>query len=342
MQWVEMAIPAGAVLFTAALYSVLPRLRKRDLYFGVTVTAEFRASAQARAIERGYLRAVWVAAGAGLALMFWFGQRGMTPAAALLPLLGVLGGIVGWIRAWTQVRPHAVAGDGQREAPMLAAEEGIPGGWPTAVVPYLVVASALGWLLAHYAELPERFPTHWGASGQPDHWAQKSLTAVVAPGLIGMAVLTLVLLNLIGILKAAKRGSGGETREYGAQHRRGNVELLALTLWMLALVFAVVVLLPVLPPMGGWLIALILAPVAVILYKALTLYSLAAEPTGGTDGMPEECWKWGMVYYNPADPALLVEKRSGPGFTLNFGNRLSWLLGAGLVAVIVLPLALAR
>jgi len=58
--------------------------------------------------------------------------------------------------------------------------------------------------------------------------------------------------------------------------------------------------------------------------------------------MPEDCWKWGLVYYNPADPALLVEKRGGPGFTLNFGNRLSWLLGAGVLAVIVLPLMLAR
>lgn len=45
-----------------------------------------------------------------------------------------------------------------------------------------------------------------------------------------------------------------------------------------------------------------------------------------------------MIYYNPDDPAVLVEKRFGIGYTLNFGNGRSWLVLGGIVLV---PLILA-
>ncbi len=35
-------------------------------------------------------------------------------------------------------------------------------------------------------------------------------------------------------------------------------------------------------------------------------------------------WRLGLYYYNPADPALFIQRRSGPGYTLNFGNVFSW------------------
>jgi uncharacterized membrane protein len=44
-----------------------------------------------------------------------------------------------------------------------------------------------------------------------------------------------------------------------------------------------------------------------------------------------------MFYVNRDDPALLVEKRFGIGYTLNFGHPGSWLL---LVGIVVVPLVL--
>ena len=46
--------------------------------------------------------------------------------------------------------------------------------------------------------------------------------------------------------------------------------------------------------------------------------------TGG-DGTPDQCWKLGFLYINPADPAIFVEKRLGIGYTCNFGNQTTWL-----------------
>lgn len=35
----------------------------------------------------------------------------------------------------------------------------------------------------------------------------------------------------------------------------------------------------------------------------------------------DDNWKWGLFYYNPNDPSAMIEKRSGIGYTLNFGNK---------------------
>jgi uncharacterized membrane protein len=56
---------------------------------------------------------------------------------------------------------------------------------------------------------------------------------------------------------------------------------------------------------------------------------LAKPLDGPAEVTPDRCWH-GAFYFNPDDPALFVEARSGFGFTSNFGRPLSWVL-AGLL-----------
>ncbi|MFH0909955.1 MAG: DUF5808 domain-containing protein [Planctomycetota bacterium] len=42
------------------------------------------------------------------------------------------------------------------------------------------------------------------------------------------------------------------------------------------------------------------------------------------DGMEDRHWKFGMFFFNPADPSILVETRVGIGWSFNFGN--GWVL----------------
>ena len=53
---------------------------------------------------------------------------------------------------------------------------------------------------------------------------------------------------------------------------------------------------------------------------------------------PEVCWHGDQFYYNPRDPALFVEKRTGLGLTFNFGNRMSWIV---LALTLLIPAGLA-
>jgi uncharacterized membrane protein len=75
---------------------------------------------------------------------------------------------------------------------------------------------------------------------------------------------------------------------------------------------------------------------------AVQLVLLMREPGSGTDGTPDDCWKLGLVYFNPADPAVMVEKRFGVGYTVNFGNRALWWIVAGGVLLILLIAAVLR
>jgi len=43
-------------------------------------------------------------------------------------------------------------------------------------------------------------------------------------------------------------------------------------------------------------------------------------------------WKWGMIYYNPNDPAIFIEKRFGIGTTVNFARWQAWAMLFGILA----------
>jgi uncharacterized membrane protein len=63
-----------------------------------------------------------------------------------------------------------------------------------------------------------------------------------------------------------------------------------------------------------------------------------------TDGLADNAlWKWGLFYVNRDDPSILVEKRFGLGYTLNFGNPHSILLLLiwAAMAVVILGLAIS-
>ena len=71
----------------------------------------------------------------------------------------------------------------------------------------------------------------------------------------------------------------------------------------------------------------------------VTMTTGHVAPVG--DRTDDAHWLGGMIYVNPADHALFVEKRMGIGWTLNFGNLWAWLLLAGVLAVpVVLRVAL--
>src|SRR5215469_9776584 len=52
---------------------------------------------------------------------------------------------------------------------------------------------------------------------------------------------------------------------------------------------------------------------------------------------PDEAWR-GVFYSNPDDPVLLVPKRFGIGYTLNFGNPRCWIVIALMILMLTLPL----
>jgi uncharacterized membrane protein len=103
--------------------------------------------------------------------------------------------------------------------------------------------------------------------------------------------------------------------------------------WSMALMFSSVgISLAAGPGMiPGWVV-----PVPLVLIIPALVYTIkkAREPRAPLDPTPNECWKGGIIYYNPDDAALFVQRRDGIGMTVNLANRWGWVMYAGILLAV--------
>jgi uncharacterized membrane protein len=130
-----------------------------------------------------------------------------------------------------------------------------------------------------------------------------------------------------GILHWSRRPATAEGRRF----RRLTVQLIVMVgYWMAALAWLALLA----PGKASWMLGAVLAIVAAyVVLMTRALRHAAATPAG--DRTPDACWKLGIFYFNPADPAVFVAKRFGVGYTFNFANRWSWLMLVALLVVVV-------
>jgi len=199
------------------------------------------------------------------------------------------------------------------------------------ILPLLLLADAAMYLHSHWDQIPLRYPVHFSFDGTPNRWADRTVRGVYGPLLLG-GELTVWLFAL------ALAGWYGTRR---SESMRKPIVVVMLTVeLMIALLFGAIPL----KIAGGIAIpipVMALGPL-VLLIPALS-YAIreSNKPSDPIDPTPNECWKGGIVYYNPNDAALFVQRRDGIGFTVNMGNRWSWAIYGSLFLVLSsMPLVL--
>jgi hypothetical protein len=192
------------------------------------------------------------------------------------------------------------------------------------VPPFLILAAAAAWLHLRYEDLPARIPTHWGASGAPDRWTDKSPAVVFSILAIGFALL--LLLN--GILWFGRKPVTAQ----GVRQRR----ILTALPYHLAAVFSAIALAPLFSPGGRmpWMLPLVLGGLVLCL-------AVAALPVRGNYAPTPPGWKWG-IYYNPDNPDIWIDDPDGIGGTFNLAQPFSWAILGAILALPVLLYALTK
>ncbi|USB34217.1 DUF5808 domain-containing protein [Paenibacillus sp. YPG26] len=91
-------------------------------------------------------------------------------------------------------------------------------------------------------------------------------------------------------------------------------------------------------------------PIILIIIALITLYAFVLSFWAGQGGSrlepsddysnvrpvhDDDKWLLGMIYFNRKDKNLIVEKRFGVGWGLNFGHPASWLILLGIIVVLV-------
>jgi len=322
-----------ALLLLSGFFHMVPGLTRPDLFFAVTVAREFRRTAEAARILLTFRAVVWVSALAAIALAL---ATGLYLWALLILSAGFVAALV---NAHRQMLAHAAAPSPIVEVDLSAPPERLPGGWVVAALPVLLVAAAGFWAGLNWDRLPERFPVHWGLHGA-DRWVATTPATVFAFLALYACLCLLLALLAWGLLHWSRRISPSGPGAAGERDFRRRVAQLSIAMAYLLVCPAWFALFqPSAALMNAWVVGLAVVVVAftVSLIRGGQGGSRAAgggaAPVG--DRTPDACWKWGLVYINPADPSILVEKRFGIGYTLNLGNRRTWLV----LALTLIPLA---
>jgi len=318
------ALPESLLMtvFVGALMALLPHLSPRQYFFAITVMPGFRSSRAGQTAIRRYQ--AWVLAAVVLAgvAVATLGERWPNVAFGLAPALPAVISIVAFLRERARVAEHAAPPSGVREAALTPGADHLPRWIWMALPPFAAPLAAAAWLRAHWDEIPARFAVHWDASNQPDRWADKSPHAVYGPLLYGGGLLLMILLMSLAMFHGARRGP----------QRLAVLKIMVATMYLLAVVFTAIALMPVANFSPMWL----LAPTGVfLLVVVIWVFRLVRDPQMPADATPDRCWHLGMVSRNSQDPSLFVQKRMGFGYTFNFGNPLAWLLIGSLVAGLV-------
>ena len=334
------ALMLAVVALVAWVFWSVPDWSRPGIFFSVTVVPSFRDSPEAARILRSYRTQVLL----HTFIAFGLASVGAVLDRGVLLILGVLwltvGPLVAVSVAHAKAVPHAVAHSTVREASLAPHSSQLPGGWMLQFGPLAILAVVVLYLSMRWAEIPDRFPVHWGANGMPNGYSTRTPMGVYAPLLLAAAIVIMISLLAYAISHLARRGPvEGEPVTVSDFPHRIAVFLLGVE-YFIAAMFSLVGLLPL---TGGSGVTPIVILTAALLVSAVFLgrwigHGRAHSTHAAGDGTPDECWKLGLFYFNPDDAALFVEKRIGIGYTINFARPAAWVVMA---LLLLLPLALA-
>ena len=307
-----------ALLVALALRA--PAFAPPGVFFGVTAPADFARTDAGRAVLRGYRLLLVAYVAAGLVVMIVAAVRRASALEAVASFVVVAGMVHGYVVAHRRVQPFAVAPDGTRAA-VIAPRVGPLNLAVWQLPAWIVIGAAAAWLA--------RLRAAGGAAGTSieggtvARWAHLASFQPYVPLASGALALSLILATGWLLTTRARKGAS-------SNWAASRVALIG-SAYVVALSSAAAALAPVLG------VTPVLATTGLSLPLVVAVILVASRRGGAPDVRslsPDQCWKWGLFYVNPDDAALMVPKRFGIGYTLNFAHPAASIF-CGLVALLV-------
>ncbi len=346
----------SALLLGIAL--VLPAINSPTVPFGVRVPAQRAGdptvARQTRIYRWRMLAGGIVAAGAGAVSYLMTGE----PLLMLLSVLVLLGVWYGcFFMANHKIRAAKAAGNwygGLRQGIAVDTQlrtdpPRFPWLWLAPALIISVGTAVVG--VISYPSMPEILVVHYSASGVPNRLAAKSVGTAFSLVFVQIGVTAL----LVGIAAAILRSSRPDidpAHPVGSArwHRRYMSVAAKALLGLVAMIDAGMLGASLLMWTGTvtpWAPLVIVLPVltaavvaVVVLARNNREWEAGEEGTGLVHRDDDKYWRGGLLYINRSDRALLVPRRFGLGWTLNFGNPRTAMILAGVLALIGVAITL--
>lgn len=336
---------------SGALTAIVPWLTRRREAFAVTIPESAQADPRIRALRRLYCAAV-LAISAGAAAFVPHVSPSAHPllltAVICLPFAAAFILMLmcrGRVRALKRAEGWGAHAD-QASAFVAPAGTEIPRAlslsWSLIYVPIILATLAIS--LALYPAMPDPVAVHFNAQGMADNFIDKGWQIIAMPAAI-QAFVALCLVASHWTIIRSKRPASSEAPvasalAYGMFARAQSVVLL----FTGVLVLAAMALFPftcagLVTPMESFIAIMAIVAIACaasfgvsIVYGQSGSRLLRRMTAANSLSFDDDAyWKAGVFYVSREDPAVILPKRFGVGWAMNWGNPRSWLLCAGLI-----------
>jgi len=336
-----------AIIFIGGgiLSSIPASFWKQGILFGVSVGPNADTTTEGRSIISGWQRYIITSsvllAIAALASAYWLPFSFVPLIAFVTPFLIIVVYIIGLQYFHNKAMGLALPESGTvRSAPVkVIATSRVPAWWEFGSLGIIIATAA--YLATQYNSAPAEIPRRFGFDGTPNAYVMKSFGSYFMPVFVQIGIW--LLLTVIGLLVNG-------VRNYDSDSSANFPGLV--TRFLFSIKISVLVLLgsiqAVIDSANKDLFKYIVyLPMIFLVSLFIGLFFFArrynqivkSRPTTG-DATADTYWWNGIVYRNPNDPSLFVERRIGIGYTLNFGHPAA--LGITLVVILlVIPIPIA-
>ncbi|MDO4710910.1 MAG: DUF1648 domain-containing protein [Peptostreptococcaceae bacterium] len=221
-------------------------------------------------------------------------------------------------------------------------------------VPSLVV-SLIPIILSikNYDRLPEQIPTHYDLYLEPDIFAPKSPGAVLFPYIFSIVMACFFMLSNYLMRVSRKNFGPGDLEDAIIRSEKAEFWW-GICFGAISLSLSFLMALTYLPmsgvKIGRWmalfmisvLILSIASPIVVGLKVGTSGERLRSKTIEGRNASydDDDKWLWGILYYDPGDPATFVPKKVGVGYTINMATAIGKIfIGVTIMVIVFLVLS---
>nr|WP_106781152.1 DUF5808 domain-containing protein [Lysinibacillus timonensis] len=341
------------IVFLSVAQSIVPYLVKRTVVFGVTIPEQYINDKRLHQYKKNYTMSTLILSLIILVFyLVWAFNNNLSDEQIIIVGTIIEFGIImislsqyfylhGKIKQlkqtnkWTENLKQVSITD----LSIRSQDEMLP--WYAYIFPMFVTVGLIIYTVMNYEILPNEIPTHWGPTGEPDAFTEKTpFTAIQLP--VFLLLLHLMFLGIhiatkkSGIKLSATNAIASKRRQLGMRkYSSWFMFLVVLTITIMFTFFQLTTIHPnlfigsilkLIIPFG----ALVIILIGTILFSIKVGRSDKDIPSNVegniTDIDEDRFWKGGLWYFNKNDPSIFVEKRFGVGWTINFANPVGYFI----------------
>ena len=348
------------ILFIFFIGLLMPYLTRQEIIFGVRIPKGLREHAEIERIKKIYIRNYLLSSGLVSLLLLGLIITIANPIiiSISIPVLIVLlfGNYYLCHKSLKQTKMDNNWSEGYEESSVIdigyKPEQALVSPWWFSI-PLVLILVQIIIVLNHYDSMSDIIPIHYDINGNPDNWARKSYRSVLMLPAMGILVtaLNFFIYKIIGWSKQQLSVEDPEKSKIRNQifRRRWSGFMVLLSILIILLFFSIHIHMlnlldfgPSFPIAAGIFMLLIILGSAIWLSvttgqsgSRIKLKDKPKTPKDKVDRDDDKYWKWGLLYFNPEDPSMFIEKRFGIGWTINFGNLKAVLAFFGIIIAFI-------